>query len=31
MENLGGDYGKSLVKLFEDVEEENANIEFEID
>lgn len=30
MENLG-DYGKSLVKLFEDVEEENANIEFEID
>ncbi|MCF6466035.1 barstar family protein [Clostridium sp. Cult2] len=30
IENLGH-YGKSLIKLLEDVEEENTNIEFKID
>jgi len=30
IENLE-DYGRALVKLFEDVEEENTNIEFKID
>lgn len=30
IENLG-DYGKSLIKLLEDVEEENTNIKFKID
>lgn len=29
IENLG-DYGESIIQVFEDVEEENRNIEFEI-
>lgn len=29
IENLG-DYGESIIELFEDAEEENENIEFEI-